>query len=170
MEYIDDWETFHKNNLIIALNISYIKEKGIYPANISKHNSTRAKKFFLMIPNEEREGWHYLAVQKLFVLLHGITFDFGVFYCLNCLHSFRTESKLKSHEKVHKNKDFCGIVIPSEKNSIFEFNQYMKLDKIPYIIYANIESLIKKIDGCGNNSVNSSTTKIDEHIPCGYSM
>ena len=46
----------------------------------------------------------------------------------------------------------------------------MKLNKIPYIIYANIESLIKKIDGCGNNSENSSTTKIDEHIPCGYSM
>ena len=108
--------------------------------------------------------------KKLCALLHGITFDFVAFYCLNCLHSFRTESKLKSREKVRKNKDFCGIVIPSEKNSIFEFNQYMKLDKIPYIIYANIESLIKKIDGCGNNSVNSSTTKIDEHIPCGYSM
>ena len=102
--------------------------------------------------------------KKLCALLHGITFDFVAFYCLNCLHSFRTESKLKSHEKVRKNKDFCGIVIPSEKNSIFEFNQYMKLDKIPYIIYANIESLIKKIDGCGNNSVNSSTTKIDEAV------
>ena len=46
----------------------------------------------------------------------------------------------------------------------------MKLDKIPYIIFANIESLIEKIDGCGNNSENSSTTKIDEHIPCAYSI
>ena len=46
----------------------------------------------------------------------------------------------------------------------------MKLDKIPYIIFANIESLIEKIDGCGNNSENSSTTKIDEHISCAYSM
>ena len=39
-----------------------------------------------------------------------------------------------------------------------------------YIIYANIESLIKKIDGCANNPGNSSTTRIGEHIPCGYSM
>ena len=30
-------------------------------------------------------------------------------------------------------------------------------DKIPYIIYVEIESLIKTIDGCANNS---STTKI----------
>ena len=31
---------------------------------------------------------------------------------------------------------------------------------MPYIIYADIESLIKKIDGCANNPENSSTTKI----------
>ena len=45
----------------------------------------------------------------------------------------------------------------------------MNSDKIPCIIYADIESLIKKIDGCKNNPENSSTTKIGEHIPCGYS-
>ena len=94
----------------------------------------------------------------------------GDFYGLNCLHSFRTENKLKSHEKVCKNKDFYGIVMPSEKDNILEFNQYMKSDKMPYIIYADIESLIRKTDGCTNSPVNSSTTKIDEHIPCGYSM
>ena len=36
------------------------------------------------------------------------------------------------------------FVIPSEKDNILEFNQYMKSDKMPYIIYADIESLIKK--------------------------
>ena len=39
-----------------------------------------------------------------------------------------------------------------------------------YIIYADAESLIKKIDGCANNPENSSTTEICVHIPCGYSM
>ena len=54
-----------------------------------------------MIPNEEKEGWHYLAVKKLFALLRGISLKHdGGFYCLNCLHSFRTENKLKSPEKV----------------------------------------------------------------------
>ena len=37
---------------------------------------------------------------------------------------------------------------------------------MPYIIYADIESLIKKkIDGYANNPENVSTTKIGEHIP-----
>ena len=39
---------------------------------------------------------------------------------------------------------------------------------MPYIIYPDIESLIRKIDGCENNLENTSTTKIGEHIPCGY--
>ena len=46
----------------------------------------------------------------------------------------------------------------------------MKSDKITYIIYADIESLIKKIDECANNPENSSATNIGEHIPSGYSM
>ena len=58
----------------------------------------------------------------------------------------------------------------SEKNEILEFNQYMKSDKMPNIIYAEIRSLIKKIDGCTNNPENSSTTKIEGHIPCRYSI
>ena len=38
----------------------------------------------------------------------------------------------------------------------------MKSDKTPFIIYADLESLIKKIDNCKNNLEKSSTTKIGE--------
>ena len=45
--------------------------------------------------------------------------------------------ELKSHdEKV------CGILMSPEKNSILEFNQYVKPDKKSYITYVYIESLI----------------------------
>ena len=60
--------------------------------------------------------------------------------------------------------------MPSEKDKILEFNQYMKSDKMPYIIYADIEFLIRLIDGCANNAENASTTKIGERIPCVFSM
>ena len=89
-----------------------------------------------MIPNEQKEGlWHYHAVKNLSTLLRTITSKYhGNFYCLNCLHYFRTENKLKSHENVCKNKDFCWIVMPPEKDNILEFNQYMTSDKMSYII------------------------------------
>ena len=78
-------------------------------------------------------------------------------YCLNCLHSFRIQNKLKSHEKVCKNIDFRGIVMSFHKDNILQFNQYIKFNKIPYIIYTDLDSLIKKIDGRANNPEKSST-------------
>ena len=66
-----------------------------------------------MIPNGKE--WHYLVVKKLSMLLREITSNNnGNFYCLNCLHSFRTKNRLESHKKVCKNKDFCNVIILSD--------------------------------------------------------
>ena len=58
----------------------------------------------------------------------------------------------------------------SEDTKILEFNQYQKCDKAPFIIYADLECIIEKIDGCKKISENVSTTKVSEHIPSGFSM
>ena len=166
---IYDLETFEKNNPIIALNILYTKEKELCPVYISNINCEK-QIILLIIPNNEK-GDCILAVKRLSTLLRGITSKHhGDFYCLNCPHSFRTENKLKSHERICKNKGFCGIVMSTKKDNILEFNQYMKSNKMPYIINVDTESLIKNIDGCGNKPENSSTAKIGEYIPCGYSV
>ena len=130
-----------KNNSKIALTILYIKEKETFPAYISKINSNCENQVILvMIPNEEKEGWHYLAVIKLSTLLRGITSRLhGEFYCLNYLHYFRTVNKIFFRRKYLKNKDFCRIVMSSGKDNLLEFNQYMKSDKMPYIIYADLK-------------------------------
>ena len=74
-----------------------------------------------MIPSEQKKGWHYLAVKNLSALLGGITSkNNDYFYCLNCLHSFRTEDKLESQKKICKNKDFCGIVMLSKSGNILK--------------------------------------------------
>ena len=39
----------------------------------------------------------------------------------------------------------------SEDTKVLEFNQYQKYNKAQFIIYADLECLIKKIDGCKNN-------------------
>ena len=39
----------------------------------------------------------------------------------------------------------------SEETKILEFNQYKKSDKAPFIIYADLEWIIEKIDRCKNN-------------------
>ena len=58
----------------------------------------------------------------------------------------------------------------SQDTKIFEFNQYQKSDKAPFIIYADLECIKEKIDRCKNNPQNSSTTKVSKHIPSVFSM
>ena len=50
------------------------------------------------------------------------------------------------------------------------FNKYHKSDKGPFIIYADLESLIQKIYVCKNNPEKSSTRTVGEHIPSGFSL
>ena len=54
--------------------------------------------------------------------------------------------------------------------NISEFNQYMKLDKKSYIIYAELQLLIITIDECESNLQKLSTRKLGENISSGYSM
>ena len=67
-------------------------------------------------------------------------------------------------------KNFCNIIIPFEYTKILEINQYQKSDKAPFIILADLKSLIEETDGCKNNPKTSSTTKVGIYVPSGFSM
>ena len=60
--------------------------------------------------------------------------------------------------------------MPTDKTNIIKSNQGHKSLKLHFIIYADLECLLKKIDMCQNNPDLSSTTKINQHIPSGYSI
>ena len=123
-----------------------------------------------MISYGEKQ-WHYLAVKQLSALLRRITSkNNGDFYCLNCLHSFRTKNKLESYKRASKNKYFCNVNMPSGDTKILEFKQCQKAYKAPFSIYANLECLIEKTDGCKNNPKNSSAAKVSKHLPSGFPM
>ena len=97
------------NNKSIALNILYVPhntEETEY-AYVSKCNTNREEQVILLMINDGKK-WHYLEVKKLSPLLRGVTLKYvGNFYCLNCLHWYRTENKLKKHYIVCKNHDCC---------------------------------------------------------------
>ena len=53
--------------------------------------------------------------------------------------------------------------MPEEDNKILKYNQGEKSRKVSFIIYANLESLLEKMNTCHNNPEKSSTTKINKH-------
>ena len=114
--------------------------------------------------------WHYLAVKNLSALLSGITSNHdGDFYCLNCFHSYRTKEKLKKHERVCNNHDYCYVEMPIEDNKILKYNHGEKRLKVPFMIPADLECLLEKMHSCQNNPKKSYTEKKAKHTPSGYS-
>ena len=60
--------------------------------------------------------------------------------------------------------------MPEEDNEILKYNQGEKSMKVSFIIYANLESLLEKINTCHNNPGKSSKSKINKHTPSAYSF
>ena len=60
--------------------------------------------------------------------------------------------------------------MPAKDNNIIKYNHGEKSIKLPFIIYADLECLLEKMDTCYNNLEESSTTEINKHTPSGYSL
>ena len=113
---------------------------------------------------------HGIISKKLSALLRGTTSKHqGDFCCLTYLHSFATEKKkCNSHKKLCEHfLQRCNEILDTKK---LKFSQYQKSYKALFIIYTDLKYLIEKIKGCENNHENSSTTKVSEHTPSGFSV
>ena len=85
-------------------------------------------------------------IASLSRLLRGIKSNHnGHFYCLNYFHSYRTDNKLKKHENVCNEHDYCYPEIPTEDNKTLEYNHGQKSLKVPFIIYFDLESILPKM-------------------------
>ena len=144
--------------------------KEIRDAYKSKYNLNRENQVIpLMITDSKK--CNYLVVKSLSALFIGITSNSnGDFHCSNCFHSFRTENKVKKHKKVCENHDYYYVEIPKEDNKILKCNHGEKSMQVPFIIYADLESLLEKVNTCHNNPKKLSTTKINKHTASGYSL
>ena len=97
-----------------------------------------------MITDNNNNRWHYLAVKSLKALFTGITsINNGDLYYLNCFHSYRTLNKLKKHERICNNHDYCCIDMPKENEKI-KYLPGEKSLKAPFIAYVDLECILKK--------------------------
>ena len=134
--------------------------------------------------SDKIDKWHYIAlksahtdngfnrpIRSLSRLFRGITSsNNGDFYCLGCLHSFRTDNKLKKHERLCNNHDYCHVEMPTRDNNTLKYNHGEKSLKVPWVIYADFECLLIKQQLCQNNPEESYTEKKSIHESCGYSI
>ena len=71
--------------------------------------TTNGKKWhYIVLKSETTDDGFNLPIKSLSRLFIGVTSNHvGDFYCLNCLHSFRTDNALKKHERLCENNDIA---------------------------------------------------------------
>ena len=60
--------------------------------------------------------------------------------------------------------------MPDKDNNILKYNSGEKHMIVPFIMYVDMECLLENISTCHNDPNKSSTIKIHEHTPSGYSL
>ena len=143
----------------------------IRPVYISKFNKTREHHENLLMITDATDKWHYIAIRSIPSLLRGVSSTHqGDHYCLNCFHSYRTESTLKKHEEICINNKFTLIKMPTEDKKYIYSTPGKNTLKSPFIIYADFECLLYPLSTCDNTEENSFTIKKNVHKPSGYSL
>ena len=129
----------------------------------------REHKIVLMLIEKDRVK-HYCLVKNVSRLLSSQVSKHKEKYhfCLRCLNPFWCEKSLNKHLEYCSNHEAVKIEMPN-KGDILKFKNYYKGKRLPFMMYADTESLIKPIQTCEPCSQSSYTKKYQKHEPISFS-
>ena len=153
------------NNL--RINVFIYQEKEVCPLYISKKDNEDCINL-LLIENEDG-GTHYTLIRSFSRLMGNLTrHDPQVFYCYRCLHRYSRQDLLEAHQKDCRDHPIQAIKMPKEEKSTLKFTSTFMQHPVPYIIYADFESIILPVSTAQPSTMYSFNQKVAKHIPCGY--
>ena len=163
---IDRFESLNPNISITVLG--YNKEERVYPLKVSKYTGCEHDITLLLIKDGEKS--HYCLVKNMSALL---IFQINNYkgtrhICLKCLNGFNSKKSLDEHKEYCYSNECIKLVMP-EKGSMLYFKNFHHSEKVPFIVYADLEALIKEIHNCDPNPKNSYTKKYQKHEPVSFS-
>ncbi|KAL9951227.1 hypothetical protein ACROYT_G043851 [Oculina patagonica] len=90
------------------------------------------------------------------------------FFCEYCLHGFVREDLLLEHEPLCAKNGPQKIKLPDEDHDVLYFKDVQKQLKVPFVIYADFESILVSCDEQQLDPSVSFTQKTQEHKPSGF--
>ena len=161
-------DRFEKNNPSIAVNVLAIgKGKELYVCHRFKHFNREQVMNLLLL--EDKEKRHYVAIKSLSQLLsrENSRYDGSQHFCISCLQGFHSEESQDQHFEFCSDNDAVKVEM-LESGSVLKFHDGQYQFKVPFIMYADFESILQPISGCSDNPNNPSNRKIDKHVPSGF--
>jgi len=74
------------------------------------------------------------------------------------------------HIQACKDHDFCYVKMPKEGENILRYQEGSKSIRVPFVIYADTECILRPVQSVEDRSDKPSTRNIAEHVGCGAAM
>ena len=165
-----DVNKFEKQNPNISITVLGYNEKDkVHPLSVSEYVYNREHNIILLLI--EKDGVkHYCLVKNHSRLLSKqiSAHKEGTHLCFRCLNSFWCHKSLEKHWEYCRNQEAVKINMP-EKGTMLRFKHHERSEKVPFVIYADTEALIKPIQNCEPNPESSYTKKNQKHKPISFS-
>ena len=120
---------------------------------------------------EDNEKSHYVAIKSLGRLLSKMNSKHNPsqHFCNNCLQGFSEERSRDEHYAYCRSNESVRIEMPT-KHPIVEYSNGQHQFKVPFVMYADFESILEPIQGAINNPNISSTGGVNVHKPSGWCL
>ena len=131
----------------IRINVFRYEKGQPFPIHISKE-TFKDQMNLLLIPKDEKK--HYFLIKDFNSFMYNQSkHKERKHFCMYCLQCFSSERVLANH--VNNCLTINGkqaINIPEQGENILKFNNFHKQLPVPFVIYADFEAIMKKVQGC----------------------
>ena len=163
-------DKIEKQNPHLAINVfGWEKEQVI--VHRLREKGGEIPRINLMI-TKQGDNTHNNYVKRLTALLYDQNrHNESKHFCECCLHGYQRIDLLERHKPECKGllKSPTKTEMPKEEQNKMTFKNHYKQMKSPYVVYADFECVLRKIDTCEPDNKRSFTVKTEKHEPCGFS-
>ena len=161
---INDIKRFESRNEI-TINILALEGKKFYICRKGKEYN-RVANLMLITENSKK---HYVVIKSLKRLLSrpNSKHKESQHFCINCLQGFAEQKSRDEHYEYCRSNEAVRIEMPNRK-PIVEYSDGQYQFKVPFMMYADFESILEPIQGVSNNPNVSSTRGLNIHTPSGW--
>ena len=161
---LEDIKRFESRNQILV-NILAVEDKQIY---ICKKGAPYEHIANLMLITENNRK-HCVAIKSLSRLLSKKNGKHKEkqYYCIKCLQGFKEKRLRDEHIGYCKNNEAMRIEMPHRRPIVQDWNGQFQF-KVPFIMYADFESILELLQGPANNQRISSARGVNKHTPSGW--
>src|SRR5277367_5010915 len=152
----------------ISVNL-YGHNDSIYPIKIHGKVVDDSKHIDLLITTNDDDTHHYVWIKDFDKLCYAHTrHKAKKHFCKNCIQCFTTKEVLEKHKPDCTVLNDCQAVKLPKEGALISFNHLQNTVPIPFVIYADFESLVPKYEGPKENNNSSWTRKHQKHNVCSY--